>query len=70
MFKNGFTYLSPSAFLTSPMFSVCTSTMKIKVEIIKVEIIKTKESGERMTVVTRSGMSHNKTIKRSSSLVT
>ena len=65
MFKNGFTYLSQRAFLTSPMFSVCTITMKIKVEIIK-----TKESGERMTVVTWSGMSHNKIIKRNSSLVT
>lgn len=58
MFKNGITYLSQSAFLTNPIFSVCMITMKIKVEIII-----TKESGEGMTVVTWSGMCHSKTIR-------
>lgn len=65
MFKNVIPYLCQSAFWTNPMFCVSTVTVKIKVEIIK-----TKESGERMTIVTGSAMSHNTTIKQSSSLVT
>lgn len=65
MFKNVIAYLSPGAFFTNPVFPMCTITMKIKVQIIL-----KKDSGERMSIVTLGGMTHNKTIKQSSSLVT